>query len=73
MNQPQIIYANYFDTSTKTQDKYGCWVPARPLPYYYSGIANLLNRLRLAWLVFTGKCDVLQWSDYDDANSKDQP
>ena len=69
MNQPQIIHANYIDTNTRTQDKYGAWVPARPLPYYHSGLGNLLNRLRLAWLVFTGRCDALQWSDNDSANT----
>lgn len=73
MNQPQIIHTNYIDTDTHTQDKYGAWVPARPLPYYHSDLNNLLNRLRLAWLVFTGRCDALQWSDNDSANTRDVP
>ena len=70
MNQPQIIHTNYIDTDTHTQDKYGAWVPARPLPHYHSGLNNLLNRLRLAWLVFMGRCDALQWGDNDSANTQ---
>ena len=72
MKQPQIIHANYFDASSKTQDKYGAWVPARPLPFYYGGLANLTNRLHLAWLVFTGRCDALQWSETEKANGVDE-
>ena len=34
------------------------WVPARPL-----GLFSLRNRLRLAWGVFTGKYDALQWPE----------
>jgi hypothetical protein len=34
----------------------GEWVPARPLGYY-----SLKHRLRCAWLVFTGKGDVVLW------------
>ena len=32
------------------------WVPARPL-----GLFTIPNRLRCAWLVFTGACDALRW------------
>lgn len=32
------------------------WVPARPLGYY-----SLRNRIKCAWLVFTGKADALVW------------
>lgn len=32
------------------------WVPARPL-----GLYSLRNRLKLAWMVFTGKADALTW------------
>lgn len=39
----------------------GSWTPARPEPFYYFGPRNLWNRLRLAWLVFAGRCDALQW------------
>ncbi len=34
----------------------GRWMPARPV----SG-ASLLQRFRYAWLVFTGRADVLYW------------
>lgn len=32
------------------------WVPARPL-----GLSSLRDRLRAAWLAFTGKCDLVRW------------
>ena len=35
----------------------GRYVEARPL-----GWPRFLNRLRLAWLVFTGRCDALEWT-----------
>lgn len=35
----------------------GQWVLARPL-----GMAGLFHRMRLAWLVFTGRCDALKWT-----------
>lgn len=34
----------------------GAWLPARPY-----GAFSLRERLRLAWLVFTGRCDALRW------------
>lgn len=34
------------------------WVPARPL-----GLPTFKSRLRLAWMVFTGKADVLIWPE----------
>ncbi len=33
------------------------WHFARPEGYY----GGILRRFRLAWMVFTGKADVLQW------------
>lgn len=32
------------------------WVPARPI-----GFPSFKNRITSAWLVFTGRADVLQW------------
>ncbi|MBN22697.1 MAG: hypothetical protein CL678_15540 [Bdellovibrionaceae bacterium] len=32
------------------------WVPARPLGY-----PSLRNRIRIAWMVFTGKADAIVW------------
>jgi len=34
----------------------GKWLPARPLHF-----ADLKTRLKLAWMVFIGKVDVLKW------------
>lgn len=36
----------------------GNYFPARPLPFY--GI-RLIKNLKLTWLVFIGKYDVLDW------------
>lgn len=36
----------------------GRWVPARPL-----GFESIGSRLRLAWLVFTGRADALTWTE----------
>lgn len=37
------------------------WIPARSIPFLPGGLTALRHRLRLAWLVFTGKADVLHW------------
>ena len=34
----------------------GRWVPARPL-----GFCSIGNRVRCAWMVFTGKADAVTW------------
>lgn len=34
------------------------WVPARPES---RGGVGLRHRIKMAWLVFTGRCDVLEW------------
>jgi len=49
-----VVMAN----ETKTGLPDGRWVAARPI-----GMDGLLWRLRCAWRVFTGKCDVLKWTD----------
>lgn len=36
----------------------GRWVPARPMGW--QGL-SIRQRFRCAWLVFTGRADVLQW------------
>jgi hypothetical protein len=38
-------------------DENQAWVPVRP-----EGRTGLLFRLRCAWLVFTGKADILCWN-----------
>lgn len=43
--------------NSQTQDpKTGEWIPARPLGYY-----SICHRIKCAWMVFTGKADVLRW------------
>ncbi len=32
------------------------WVPARPIGYF-----SITNRLKYAWMVFTGKADIIIW------------
>lgn len=36
----------------------GEWVTARPEGYY-----SIANRIKSAWMVFTGKADVLVWPE----------
>lgn len=58
MNTPSIRYADdikNLDTQTKKNNN---WVLARPEPI--RGLF-LFWRLRLAWRVFKGDCDVLAW------------
>lgn len=49
--------------SQSTTDNAGnvWWIPARSIPYLPGGLTALRHRLRCAWLVFTGKADVLHW------------
>jgi hypothetical protein len=44
----------------------GMWVPARPLGF--QGFF-LWTRIKRAWLVFTGKADVLVWTGGCDDNA----
>jgi hypothetical protein len=46
--------------SVSTQLKNGLWAPARPESW--SGI-NIKKRITAAWMVFTGKADVLVWGE----------
>lgn len=36
----------------------GKWVPARPIGYY-----SIKHRIQCAWMVFTGKGDVVVWPE----------
>lgn len=47
----------------------GKWRPARPCPIYGW---RFRERLRLAWWVFTGRCDALWWGDQSGEWSNDQ-
>lgn len=46
----------------------GEWLPARPLPFWPSAPTRLLRRVRLAWGVFTGRYDALDWEDWGDTS-----
>lgn len=39
----------------------GKYVPARSLSFHYGLRYSIPIRLKLAWLVFVGRCDVLDW------------
>ena len=46
----------YTESGPKLLQNSGYWVPARP-----EGLPSILNRISLAWEVFTGKADVVRW------------
>lgn len=43
-------------STTVSREVDGKYIPARPL-----GFMSLGNRIRLAWMVFTGKADAVIW------------
>lgn len=57
MKSPNLIsmygIKNLMDSQVEIQGEY---VPARPL-----GFDGLLHRIKLTWMVFTGKADALIW------------
>jgi hypothetical protein len=69
MNTPNLFSVQQLcehATTVLTQQS-GRWVPARPL-----GFQGLFfrHRLRLAWAVFTGRCDAVHWSVKPDDRQK---
>ena len=50
-----------WETTTYSENQ-GQWVPARPVNFQF---LSLRQRLILAWQVFIGKYDVLDWQDGD--------
>jgi hypothetical protein len=60
MNVPSLYSPESVATITKEMLRLvnGRWVACRPLGY--QGF-RLLRRLKLAYLVFTGKADVVKW------------
>jgi len=59
MRQPDIYNASvikYWPNNTQLPN--GAWVPARPVGHT---AFTWKWRFRMAWAVFCGKCDVLQW------------
>ena len=56
---PQIYIADQLRKwDVDCQISPGMWVACRPMSPSFYGVAD---RLRLAWLVFTGECDALKW------------
>lgn len=59
MRLPGIIHINSLAEQPWTQVQIkGRWHPARPLPYH-----SPFQRIKAAWLVFTGKADALRWPE----------
>jgi len=60
MKQPNILRVrNLVEQANAMQQKVPpgvAWVPARP-----SGYPGFWNRIRAAWLVFTGRADAILW------------
>lgn len=54
----EIRFWNTMGKGTHLKDK--TWIPARPMGFW--GLC-LFTRLKRAWMVFTGKCDVLKWDE----------
>ena len=52
----QSIFSNSTDWPLKSTSN--GWVPARPLH-----VAKLRERIKIAWDVFMGKLDALEWPD----------
>lgn len=57
MKMPGIIFQSDMERRDCLCEVDGKWVCARPLPFYSIG-----NRLKAAWLVFTGQADALIWN-----------
>ena len=58
MKHPSLIGAVTLTKNEAQANINGKWVPARPLGYQ-----SFFNRVRCAWLVFTGKADALVWPE----------
>ena len=62
MNTPEIYTTEQikkWDTNRQiSRQGRDYWTPARP---YNTEYLRLFTRIKLAYMVFTGKCDALQW------------
>ncbi len=56
MRMPGIIHINSLAEPWAQVLINGRWHPARPTPY-----SSPLQRIKAAWLVFTGRADALKW------------
>lgn len=60
----EISESNNFIAYRNATDKNGeKWIPARPLGW--QGFRTFHN-IKLAWLVYIGKYDILDWEDYNE-------
>lgn len=64
MRTPIVFSADEIKTwDVQTKGKNGLWTQARPESW--TGL-NLKRRLSAAWMVFTGKADVLVWMELEE-------
>lgn len=68
MKLPQVLtisnLTSDLTTSITTSCKDGSWIPSRPEPYSRNPMRNLINRIKLAWGVFNGTYDAVDWEEY---------
>lgn len=57
INAYRISYGEY---NNNIKHVNGTWVPSRP-----TGYSSFVWRCRLAWAVFTGRMDALEWPGQD--------
>ena len=65
MQEPQILTAEeivWIGNTTHKEYRKGEWLPARPEPYGH-GLLTVIHRAILAWHVFTGRYDAVDWED----------
>lgn len=64
MQQPNAMHANTMrNYSVSVKIKNGKWVPCRPDATPRVSRFGFVHRVKLAFLVFTGKADALFWED----------
>lgn len=54
---PAQLQSDFMTSVSSKSPNFNHYVQARP----ENRSLSVVRRLRLAWLVFTGRCDVLQW------------
>jgi len=65
MRTPQVFTASEIANWHVSEEvEPGKWRPARPCSFW--GFRHSLTRLRIAWHVFTGKYDALNWQGAGD-------
>jgi len=54
---PNLLTLDDFNGETQ-QEHNGKWIPARRIAY-----PTFVERIKLAWMVFTGKADAFKWPE----------